>query len=446
MAETAPPQVAGPGSGSAPSIPTAPSAHQQTFFAVASAVVVTIGSAITLAWVFIAGVQFESVGDIVQAQYRLAQYIYATADSDEQAREILKGSGLELSREPPSLGTPLSPIRITARSVARRVSERLGVPVEVRRDGERRVVFWIGPAPDIGGDWLALPLSYDPGNARLLILLWFAAVTTAIIVASWWLAGQINRPLQRLASATRTLARGEPLPPPRAEGPLEVRQLAAALDEADRNLREDLQERKLMLAGISHDVRTPLARMLLSVDLLKGDQDTQLAIEQDIGEINAILDRFMEYVRDGREEPFAHTDLAVLIREAAQRYRAQMPIEVEVAQHLDAQCRPQALQRLLHNLLDNAVRHGRPPIQLSCRRRGNTIELSVRDHGDGLPPTAQEQLGRRPNLSEDRRHGYGLHIVQRIAAAHGGIVKFRDARPGTRVRFIWPDPRGNPEA
>lgn len=418
---------------------TSPSAHQQTFFAVASAVLVATGSAVLLAWSFIAGVQFDSVSEIVEAQYRLAQYIYTTAESDDRAREILQHSGLELSREAPRVGSPLSPIRVTARSVAHAVEERLQVPVEVRRDDNDRVVFWIGPAPDIGNEWLAMALAYDPGDARLLILAWFAAVAAAVMLASWWLAGQINRPLQRLASATRNLAHGQALPKLQPEGPREVQRLSLALADADRKLREDREERKFMLAGISHDLRTPLARVQLSADLLDGDADTLASIEQDIGEINAILDRFMEFVRDSREEPFAQADLGVIIREAVHRYHNQASFDVDVPPHLNAHCRPLAFLRLLHNLLDNAVRHGRPPFVVRCHHKAEHTELVVRDHGPGLPPQVVEQLSQPPNLAEHRRHGLGLYIVQRIARAHGGEALFEDAEPGLLARFSWSD-------
>jgi two-component system osmolarity sensor histidine kinase EnvZ len=231
--------------------------------------------------------------------------------------------------------------------------------------------------------------------------------------------------------AAAAIGRGE-LPPPLPEsGPQEVAALGRAFNEMARDVRSLDQDRKLLLAGISHDLRTPLARLRLGIELLPPGADASLGtgMVQDIEDMDAIIDQFLSYVREGsNEEAAIDTDLGTAVRAVVERYeRRGQPVRAHAGEMPKVRLRPLSFQRLLSNLIDNALRHGGGQVEVRAGRSGaSNAQVSVLDRGPGIPEAERARMlqpfQRIGSARTDPGSGLGLAIVDRIARLHGGRV------------------------
>ncbi len=232
---------------------------------------------------------------------------------------------------------------------------------------------------------------------------------------------RVNRPLAALTRAASAFGRGETLPPLPEDGPAEIRRVSRAFNRMTEDARRYERDRALLLAGVSHDLRTPLARMRLAVELYPGDPELQTGMIQDIEEMDAILAEFLAYARHGVQEAPVSGDLDALIRDAVERFRRRTPdISYEADPLPRFPYRPVAIGRLVSNLLDNAVSHGKPPIAVRVSLTDRYVRIAVTDRGPGLTDAQRAELLAGRELSQGGRRGLGLAITRRIAEAHAG--------------------------
>ena len=203
-----------------------------------------------------------------------------------------------------------------------------------------------------------------------------------------------------------------------------------------------------MLAGVSHDLRTPLTRLRLSLELLNSDSDLTDDMVRDIEDMDAILDQFLAFIRDGRDEPVEEVDLSALVREVVAPYNQQQELVRLCLEPLPAfPLRRVSFKRLLVNLIENALRYGGNAVEVAASVSGGCsapyVVLSVLDRGTGIAP-AELQAIFNPFIRGDRARGgkgsgLGLAIVKRIAALHGGSVELRNrAGGGLEARVCLP--------
>jgi two-component system osmolarity sensor histidine kinase EnvZ len=187
------------------------------------------------------------------------------------------------------------------------------------------------------------------------------------------------------------------------------------------------EDRALILAGISHDLRTPLTRLRLAAEM-SADATAREGISADIDEMDKIIGQFLDFARDTEGEPPEPTDLnAVVAHIADPLQRRGARIELRLAALPPLMLRPLALLRLAANLINNALRHGGElaPIEVATRREGDSVILDVMDRGPGIPPGEAERLKQPFTRLEAARTGasgagLGLAIVDRVARGHGG--------------------------
>jgi len=266
------------------------------------------------------------------------------------------------------------------------------------------------------------------------------------LAGALFLMWRVNRPLKALQVAAQELGRGNSPPPVTEIGPSEVRSLAVAFNQ----MRDDLQrldrERATFLAGVSHDLRTPLARLRLAVEMLPADQTTRSDIEGDIADINGVIDQFMDFARDESTEIIEHTDLNRLAESVVERAkRAGLGVTLETGAPVSLPLRRQAIKRVLGNLLDNAVKHAKPPLVVRIgQQTGGEVVLSVLDRGGGIAPHDVARLKKPFTRLDSSRAGasgggLGLAIVERIAKLHGASFELlpRDGG-GTEARLTFP--------
>ncbi|MCE2724085.1 MAG: ATP-binding protein [Betaproteobacteria bacterium] len=266
-----------------------------------------------------------------------------------------------------------------------------------------------------------------------------------------FLMWRVNQPLKALAGAAQELGRGHSPPPVTEAGPTEVRAVAVAFNQMRRDLERVERERATFLAGVSHDLRTPLSRLRLGVEMLPADPATRSDIERDIADISGVVDQFMDFARDEGTEILEPTDLNRYVEAIADRARrAGADITLELGVSFVAPIRRQAFKRLLNNLIDNAVKHAKTaitirlqPIAYSAPGTCGVFSISVLDRGQGIALDQVERLKQPFTRLDSSRTGasgagLGLAIVERIAKIHNATFELLPREGGgteARVTF-----------
>ncbi|MCC6562190.1 MAG: hypothetical protein IT478_12590 [Xanthomonadales bacterium] len=343
-----------------------------------------------------------------------------------EERASLARLGVQLSNAPPPHQVPDT---LLGRELMATLQRDRRIPDELHFSTGPPVRIWFRSrsVPEL---WIGLPLENlrEPvARASFWILLLAGGV---VWVGAGVLARQLLRPLERVAAAAPRVLGGDP-PADLLDGATqETEQLVAALAGAARVLREQAAARERMLVGLSHDLRTPLARLRFALEL--GDDADPLAragMLDDIGEMDALIGEAMALARGAGDEVRQPLDLGPLLAELAARFRVLGEVRcLPVAAPLLVVAQPSALRRALANLVQNAFRHGAAPIELSARALGETIEIEVRDHGRG---PEQADVG-------TRGFGIGLSLVGAVAAAHGGQLEQRTLERGFAAVLCLP--------
>ena len=367
--------------------------------------------------------------------------------SDPDAREhIAEAAGLKLVNAdevpPGEYHWPYSEI------FQRQMQVELGADTDVRVRIQPSPALWVN-APAIGDGWVQIPLYAYPlrGQRIWSVLGWFLGIGLLSTAAAWIFVSQLNLPLRRLVVAARQIGQGRTVRLPVSDTPSEMTELYRAFNQMAEDVEQAARERELMLAGVSHDLRTPLTRLRLSLELMRGDSELTEDMIRDIEDMDAILDQFLAFIRDGRDEPIEPTDLGQLIRDAVAPFNQN---EQQVALRLEAlpqvELRRLSIKRLLTNLVENALRYGGQGVEVCARLIGEPqtpyVQISVLDRGTGIAPQEIESVF-NPFIRGDAARGgqgtgLGLAIVRRIAHQHGGTVELMNRPNGgleARVRL-----------
>ncbi len=308
--------------------------------------------------------------------------------------------------------------------------------------------LWVSFPIDAQADdeyWLMLPGEHAQSLIPWQWLGWGVASLVLALFVAWLIVSFVTRPLRILANAAHELGSGRhPEPVPEA-GARELRQLAEAFNRMNIDLQQTAAERTEVLAGISHDLRTPLARLRLESEMSIADEHARQAVIGDIEQMDAIIAQFLDYARGEGNEPAVKTDInALLTQIAAARSRMEDPPQiVQDGISTPVSARPKALARAIANLLDNARKYGSPPIIIRTCCKDNEIVIDIEDNGPGLPENEIERLKRPFTRLENARTnacgtGLGLAIVERIARLHHGRFELLNRPEGgltARLRF-----------
>ncbi|MFZ2391500.1 MAG: ATP-binding protein [Rhodoferax sp.] len=330
------------------------------------------------------------------------------------------------------------------RFIEAELKQRLGpdTPVAERVNGEAGL--WIGF--DINKDhfWLQTDLSrFDRPKAKTW-LVWLSAATLLSLLGAAWIAGLINRPLKDLSFAARRVREGDFEASRLDESVVtsEIRAVNIGFNRMTQKLAKIEEERTVMLAGISHDLRTPLARLRLEAELSVNDPAARGHMISDIAQLDAIINKFLDYARPDYVK-FSPIELNGLLEQclASLRNRPELELKLALEPGLAVQADAVELQRVITNLIENSARYGKSPdtgatlVELSARRMDNTVLLRVRDHGLGVPEGQLKQLTTPFFRGEAARTaangtGLGLAIVQKIVSRMGGTLELSNADGG----------------
>ncbi len=277
--------------------------------------------------------------------------------------------------------------------------------------------------------WVMLPRERMERPFPWQWLGWTALALFLSLVGAWLIVSRINRPLKALAAAAGDIGRGETPTPLPESGPAELQTLARSFNEMSRDLARLDADRALILAGVSHDLRTPLARLRLSTEMSAGDEALKQGMIADIAEMDAIIGQFLDFARTQSEEPLAPTDLAALAREVVEhQLRLGHALQANLEPVPEQALRRMGIKRLIANLVDNALVYGAKEVCVAVRSEGGKLILEVQDRGPGIPREEAERLKQpftrlEPARSGKGGSGLGLAIVDRIARHHGGSLE-----------------------
>jgi len=292
--------------------------------------------------------------------------------------------------------------------------------------------IWV-QTPSMHGGWIREPLKNYANYSLELILGWFFGVPILSAIIILTLVRQLNRPLKRLQNAANSYSKTGKAPfLATNHGPLEIREVNQAFNHMIYTLEQIEKDRRIMLAGISHDLRTPLTRIRLTAEMLP-DEFLRDGLIYDVEDMDAILNQFISYMRDGSDEELSDTDINTLLQELVVQFK---PLDIRFTpQPLPIiPARSLSLKRLIGNLINNSKRYGAEPIELSASVDADKIKICVADHGEGIPADQIEEL-MQPFVRGDSARtiqgsGLGLAIVKRIVDIHQGELILRNRAEG----------------
>jgi len=295
---------------------------------------------------------------------------------------------------------------------------------------------WSFQLPD--GRWIVARTLLRPPIPLFGLVFFLAAMAIAIAIFAYPVVRGLTRRIERLQTGVETLGAGNLATRVAVEGRDEVARLAASFNRAASRIEELVGAHRLLLANASHELRTPLSRIRLGLELFEAKPDAKIKadIARDIGELDDLIEEILLASRlDIAAAPPAaeDVDLLALVAEECSHYDG-CALDGELVM-LRGDTR--LLRRLVRNLLDNAQRHGRPPIRVELRRNGPQASLSVIDAGDGIPASEREHVF-LPfyRLGGDRKGaGLGLALVRQIARLHGGDAAVT-TRPDTQSCIV----------
>ncbi|MCE3262163.1 MAG: histidine kinase [Pseudoduganella sp.] len=309
--------------------------------------------------------------------------------------------------------------------------------------------FWVSFKIADDRYWLMLERERLQGPVEWLG--WAGVVSLISLLGAAVISSLINLPLKRLTAAARDIAKGTRPAPLPEKGPLEVRLANRSFNQMVDDLQQVESDRAVILAGISHDLRTPLARMQLEVEMASLPSDAREGMQSDIAQMDAIIAQFLDYAKPTEASTFVHVDMALLLAECAHEAGRQADVRVtaELPEQAPVLGNATDLKRVIGNLVENARRYGKTPgkdvaeIDIKCSVRGmhtaKRVVVEVQDHGVGVPEEQIAQLLKPFTRLDTARGqangaGLGLAIVDRVLSRHDAELEVAN-REGGGLKF-----------
>ena len=351
-------------------------------------------------------------------------------------------------REPSDKWEPFEIDRFQ-RVIERELRDQLGPDTVVASTMNGAPGLWVGFSIARDNYWLKVDPTRVGPMSTSTILLWVSIALLATVLGSAGIARLINRPLKDLSFAASRIREGE-YDSRLDETTLtsEIRQVNMGFNRMARELAKVEQDRAVMLAGISHDLRTPLSRLRLEAEMSVQDEEAKANMAMDIDQLDAIIDKFMDYARPGEVKLVPVNVAAIVEREAAAfRDTTQIRIISRVADDTRVMADDVELGRVFQNLFENARRYGRSTdtgiarVFVSYAKTGPWVIISVRDHGQGVDPKKIDQLT-TPFFRGDAARtaatgaGLGLAIVEKAVARMGGAFEVANATDGGLLAHV----------
>jgi len=347
-------------------------------------------------------------------------------------------ASLKLRTTPPDDTLPDLPKTEFWLSIGDFIQREVGPDVHLLKSASDPSAVWIELPVGDRLYWLGLNIGRAQAVTGVEWFSWVIAAALLSLVGAAVAVSYMNRPLARLARASQQLSRGETPTPLPEQGPLEIRVLNASFNRMVSELQQAENDRNLMLAGISHDLRTPLARMRLEIEMSPISEEQRQAIDQDLSQVDHTIGQLLEYARPARKPPETPVNLAEILKDIVsveQSRCQQVDADLILKSPEEAYCHIDRhdFRRSVTNLLENARRYGTIPgrhstIEINLWSKADRWIIDVCDQGPGVDPGDIPRLMRPFSRGETARTGVsgaglGLSIVERLLSRAGGNLK-----------------------
>ena len=272
-------------------------------------------------------------------------------------------------------------------------------------------------------------------QTAFVFLLWMIFASLILLFLSYFLMNKQLKPLKRLAIIAETFGRGLDAPELKSVGAYEIRQTSQAFNQMRTRINRFLKQRTDMLAGVSHDLRTPLTRMKLQVSLIK-DKKAKSELELDINEMTAMLDSYVSFVKTESPETIENIVINDLIKDCAKNFdRSKYKIQVNEKNTIQTSGRPIQLKRAFQNIINNSKRYG-DKIIINIYLNDDGCNIEINDNGPGIPKESFEDVFKPFFTLDPSRNklkgesGLGLTITRDIIRSHGGEIKLGKSQLG----------------
>ena len=322
--------------------------------------------------------------------------------------------------------------------LSRSMSAQLNGSARVRITQTGPLVYWI-EAPQAPGYWVKIPLSgYQENNLEFLTF-YLSSIGFLSVLGGWLFARHLNRPLKALQQAAVKVGKGDFSTKLEEEGSTEVIEVTRAFNQMSRGIAALENDRRLLMAGVSHDLRTPLTRIRLATEMMS-DQDEYLreGIIYDIEDMNGIIDQFIEYLRHHKREELSCEDINALVGEVVNcELKHQRSITFKSNPSIESiPLSSVAIKRVVTNMIENAIRYSDGDIEVLSYYNSNKkyVVIAVNDNGPGIPESELESVFEPFKQGDAARgsevSGLGLAIIKRIVDMHDGKVKLENRPEG----------------
>ncbi|CAM5417529.1 ATP-binding protein [Thauera mechernichensis] len=422
----------------------------QTFLLVALLLIVALGAWSQIFRYVQEPARARDVAQMVVSVVNLTRTALINADIDRRVDLLIDMAALEGIRiYPAEQSDELEPLpdtrphRLLVNDVRRQLGEHTRFATRWKTLNGFWVSFRLDPEDANDEYWVMLPPERIENPDSFGWLGWGGGALLAALLGAFLIVSRVSAPLRQLARAARQVGSGVTPPPQEESGPQEIAVVARAFNQMTSDLARMDADRALILAGVSHDLRTPLARLRLGIEMSGAPDDDVAAMVTDIEEMDRIIGQFLDFGRGTPQEAFALLDLVTLCREVSDPYRLRgVNIRLSTPDHLVVAVRALSLRRALANLIDNALRYAGDecPLDIVVSVSDDEACIEVADRGPGIPETEVERM-RQPftRLEKARSNtkgaGLGLAIVERIVASHHGRLELLP-RTGGGLRAI----------
>ncbi len=281
-------------------------------------------------------------------------------------------------------------------------------------------------------------------QTAFVFLLWMIFASLILLLMSYFLMNKQLKPLKRLAIIAETFGRGLDAPEIKSVGAYEIRQTSQAFNQMRTRIKRFLKQRTDMLAGVSHDLRTPLTRMKLQISLIK-DQKAKSELELDINEMTAMLDSYVSFVKTESPEPIEKIIINDILKDCCKNYNnPSYKIILEEKDIIITSGRPIQLKRAFQNIIDNSTRYAQK-IKIIIVENDDGCSIEINDNGQGIPKENYEDVFKPFFTLDPSRNklkgesGLGLTITRDIIRSHGGEVKLDTSETGgLKVSVLLP--------
>jgi two-component system osmolarity sensor histidine kinase EnvZ len=431
----------------------------RTFFLLSLLTTLSMGAWIGMINVFQRGPQVQQTAELVVSVVTITKAAL-THSAPELRRELLfelvSNEGIRVMTLEPDDKVEPPPSTAFMPEIEAIVREKLGKDTRFSRRVNDVAGFWI--SFDIDGDkyWLMLERERLGALTRVQWLGWATVVGMLSLLGAALISSLINLPLARLTAAARAIAQGQRPTPLPEKGSKEIIEANRSFNQMVEDLAQVEKDRAVILAGISHDLRTPLARMQLEVEMASLPVDAREGMQSDIAQMDAIIGQFLDYARPTEAATFVSIDLSGMLHDCA-REAGRMPnvvVGTDIEPNVHVTGNETDLKRVINNIIENARRYGKTPgseitqVDIGCRVKstahGRRAVIEIADHGVGVPADQINQLLKPFTRLDSARGqangaGLGLAIVERVVSRHNAELDVRNRdQGGLLVRIALP--------